>query len=112
MKQDQQIVYTNNEIKIKNTFVMLTKSKIGSGSFGEIYNGYNINTNEKLAFKLELSSSKSRQLAQEYKILKSLQGYSKKYILIKNNIFFSWFYKCISFFFFRRRQSNDNGTSK
>ena len=91
---------------------MLTKSKIGSGSFGEIYNGYNINTNEKLAFKLELSSSKSRQLAQEYKILKSLQGYSKKYILIKNNIFFSWFYKCILFFFLRRRQSNDNGASK
>ena len=58
-KRNQNIVYSNNEIRIKNTYCMLTKSKIGSGSFGEIYNGYNIHTKEKLAFKLELNTTKS-----------------------------------------------------
>ena len=75
-KRNQNIVYSNNEIRIKNTYCMLTKSKIGSGSFGEIYNGYNIHTKEKLAFKLELNTTKSPQLAQEYKVLKSLSGYT------------------------------------
>ena len=75
-KRNQNIVYSNNEIRIKNTYCMLTKSKIGSGSFGEIYNGYNIHTKEKLAFKLELNTTKSPQLAQEYKVLKTLSGYT------------------------------------
>lgn len=79
MENKDSIVYKNGEIRIKNTYVMLTKDKIGSGSFGEIYRGYNSKTKEKLAFKLELNSSKTPQLAQEYKVLKAVQGLSKKY---------------------------------
>lgn len=82
MERKDSIVYKNGEIIIKNTYVMLTKDKIGSGSFGEIYRGYNSKTKEKLAFKLELNTSKTPQLAQEYKVLKALQGISIHLILL------------------------------
>lgn len=68
------IVYSGTDIIIKNTYVMQMKEKIGSGSFGEIYKGYNLKTQEPLAIKLELSTTKTPQLSQESKILKILQG--------------------------------------
>ena len=91
VERKDSIVYRNGEIRIKNTYVMLTKDKIGSGSFGEIYKGYNLKTKDQLAFKLELNSSKTPQLAQEYKVLKAVQGLSNTLYIT-----YSWIHKYIS----------------
>ncbi|KAK7261682.1 hypothetical protein RIF29_27999 [Crotalaria pallida] len=48
--------------------------KIGSGSFGEIYLGTNIQTNEDVAIKLENIKTKHPQLLYESKLYKILQG--------------------------------------
>ncbi|XP_047333597.1 casein kinase 1-like protein 2 [Impatiens glandulifera] len=48
--------------------------KIGSGSFGEIHIGSNIQTNEKVAIKLENVKTKHPQLLYESKLYKILQG--------------------------------------
>lgn len=48
--------------------------KIGSGSFGEIYLGVNIQTNEEVAIKLENAKTKHPQLLYESKLYKILQG--------------------------------------
>ncbi|KAK3007441.1 hypothetical protein RJ639_014988 [Escallonia herrerae] len=48
--------------------------KIGSGSFGEIYLGTNIQTNEEVAIKLETIKTKHPQLLYESKLYKILQG--------------------------------------
>lgn len=48
--------------------------KIGSGSFGEIFLGTNIQTNEEVAIKLESISTKHPQLIYESKVLKLIQG--------------------------------------
>ncbi|XP_022721552.1 casein kinase 1-like protein 2 isoform X2 [Durio zibethinus] len=48
--------------------------KIGSGSFGEIYHGTNIQTNEEVAIKLENMKTKHPQLLYESKLYKILQG--------------------------------------
>ncbi|KAG2313213.1 hypothetical protein Bca4012_027776 [Brassica carinata] len=48
--------------------------KIGSGSFGEIYLGTDIQTNEEVAIKLENAKTKHPQLLYESKLYKVLQG--------------------------------------
>ncbi|CAM8986330.1 unnamed protein product [Rhodiola kirilowii] len=48
--------------------------KLGSGSFGEIYLGTNIQTNEEVAMKLESVKTKNPQLHYESKLYKILQG--------------------------------------
>lgn len=48
--------------------------KIGSGSFGEIYLGTNVQTNEEVAIKLESVKTKHPQLIYEAKLYKILQG--------------------------------------
>ncbi|XWS18850.1 hypothetical protein CRYUN_Cryun32bG0080300 [Craigia yunnanensis] len=48
--------------------------KIGSGSFGQIYLGTNIQTNEEVAIKLENVKTKHPQLLYESKLYKILQG--------------------------------------
>ncbi|XP_039066250.1 casein kinase 1-like protein 1 isoform X2 [Hibiscus syriacus] len=48
--------------------------KIGSGSFGEIYLGTNIQTNEEVAIKLENVKTKHPQLLYESKLYRFLQG--------------------------------------
>ncbi|KAJ9167972.1 hypothetical protein P3X46_019558 [Hevea brasiliensis] len=48
--------------------------KIGSGSFGEIYLGTNIQTNEEVAIKLEGVKTKHPQLLYESKLYRILQG--------------------------------------
>jgi len=50
--------------------------KIGSGSFGDIYVGTNMNNAEEVAIKLESIKSKHPQLIYEIKVLKLLQGSS------------------------------------
>jgi len=48
--------------------------KIGSGSFGEIYLGANVQTNEEVAIKLESIKTKHPQLLYESKLYRILQG--------------------------------------
>ncbi|KAG0485069.1 hypothetical protein HPP92_009148 [Vanilla planifolia] len=48
--------------------------KIGSGSFGEIYLGYHLQTNEEVAIKFENVKTKHPQLLYESKIYRILQG--------------------------------------
>ncbi|XP_010033765.2 casein kinase 1-like protein 2 [Eucalyptus grandis] len=48
--------------------------KIGSGSFGEIYLGTHVQTNEEVAIKLEPVKTKHPQLLYEAKLYKILQG--------------------------------------
>jgi casein kinase 1 len=55
--------------------------KIGGGSFGEIYLGTNIQTNEEVAIKLENVKTKHPQLLYESKLYKVLQGGSMDLVL-------------------------------
>jgi casein kinase 1 len=48
--------------------------KIGSGSFGEIYEGLNLETNDPVAIKLESVNTRHPQLIYESKLIKLLQG--------------------------------------
>lgn len=48
--------------------------RIGSGSFGQIYEGHHVETDELVAIKLESVTTKHPQLAWEYKIYSLLQG--------------------------------------
>ena len=43
-------------------------NKLGSGSFGEVFEGQNLVTGQRLAIKLEKSSSKHQQLMYEYSV--------------------------------------------
>uniref|UniRef100_A0A0D6QTD8 non-specific serine/threonine protein kinase n=1 Tax=Araucaria cunninghamii TaxID=56994 RepID=A0A0D6QTD8_ARACU len=60
------------EPRIGNKYKM--GRKIGSGSFGEIYLGTNIQTNEEVAIKMENVKTKHPQLLYETKIYKLLLG--------------------------------------
>lgn len=71
-----------NEIKIGDTFSINYQNILGSGAFGTIYLGFNHKTNEEVAIKMESQKTKNPQLINESKILKLLQGGSKKFILI------------------------------
>jgi casein kinase 1 len=64
---------TNSELKIGNMFIMQGSNKLGSGSFGDIFKGYNIKTKDEVAIKVEALNSKTPQLIYESKILKLLQ---------------------------------------
>ncbi|KAG9151083.1 hypothetical protein Leryth_002649 [Lithospermum erythrorhizon] len=56
--------------------------KIGSGSFGEIYLGTNIQTNEEIAIKLENVKTKHPQLLYESKLYRILQGGSNGFFTL------------------------------
>jgi len=49
-------------------------SKIGSGSFGDIYIGISVTDNEKVAIKLEPASTRHPQLSYEARVYKALKG--------------------------------------
>ena len=72
----------SSEVIIGDKFKLNANKKIGSGAFGEIYEGENTMTKEKVAIKLEPIDSKSPQLQIEYKLYNSLQGGSKIFILL------------------------------
>ena len=48
--------------------------KIGAGSFGDIYHGFNMTNREEVAIKLEPSTSKVPQLVREAKVYRTLHG--------------------------------------
>ena len=50
------------------------RKKIGSGSFGEIYEGMNLQTHEKVAIKLEKTNTQHPQLLYESNVIRLLQG--------------------------------------
>ncbi|CAG9311478.1 unnamed protein product [Blepharisma stoltei] len=60
------------DFQIDNKFQI--KKKIGSGSFGEIFLGCNLQTNEEVAIKIENVNSRHPQLLYESKIIRILQG--------------------------------------
>lgn len=56
--------------KVNDDYIL--EKKLESGSFGDVYLGIDIKTNEKLAFKIEEKKRKSLLLEQEYKIYRKL----------------------------------------
>jgi len=63
---------------IANKYRILTK--IGSGSFGSIFKGINIRTNEKVAIKIESISDEMKLLNHEsniYRLLSNIDGVPK-----------------------------------
>lgn len=60
------------EIKLGKRFVL--KKRIGSGSFGDIYMGKDLETGEDVAIKLESLTAKSPQLRNESKVYRILAG--------------------------------------
>ena len=60
------------DIRVGGKFKIV--KKIGSGSFGEIYEGVNLESNDPVAIKLEMINSRHPQLIYESKLIKLLQG--------------------------------------
>ena len=60
------------EIKLGQRFVL--KRRIGSGSFGDIYMGKDLETGEDVAVKLESLTAQSPQLRNESKVYRTLSG--------------------------------------
>ncbi len=65
-------MFLGMELRVGNKFRL--GRKIGSGSFGDIYLGMNIATNEEVAIKLECVKTKHPQLHIEAKFYKLMQG--------------------------------------
>lgn len=72
----------DHPLKVGEEFIINPKKQLGFGAFGEIYEGENITTKEKVAIKLEPQNSTNPQLLQEGKIYSILQGGSNYYIVI------------------------------
>ncbi|KAK2957482.1 putative Casein kinase I [Blattamonas nauphoetae] len=66
--------FERGEWIIANTFKVETNRPIGAGSFGEIYRGKIINTNEEIAIKLEKARTRQPQLYYETRLYRMLQG--------------------------------------
>ena len=60
------------ELRVGNKYRL--GRKLGSGCFGDVYSGTNINTGEPVAIKLESVKTRFPQLSFEYKIYKILNG--------------------------------------
>lgn len=63
-----------NEIPIGEDFKLYATKKLGSGAFGEIYQGYSYKHSHDVAIKLESMKNKHSQLQYEAKIYAALQG--------------------------------------
>ena len=78
----------NGEITIGPNFTLYPQKKLGSGSFGEIFIGKNLSTNEQVAIKCEtISNNFHPSLINEFNILNYLQrgpGIPKIYGYIKS----------------------------
>jgi serine/threonine protein kinase len=62
-----------HEMEIVNKVYKLGP-KIGSGTFGDVYIAENVNTNEKVAIKLERKINDQLMLKNEYKVYRALKG--------------------------------------
>ena len=60
------------DIRVGGKYKIL--KKIGSGSFGEIFEGVNLENNESIAIKLEKVNTRYPQLIYESKLIKLIQG--------------------------------------
>jgi serine/threonine protein kinase len=70
----------NNSLLIANQWQL--ERKLGSGSFGDVYQALNIQTKEYVAIKLESINAYSQQLSYEaklYRLMKDIQGIPKLY---------------------------------
>ena len=65
------------DIIISSNYILKAQNKLGSGSFGDIYLGVNIKTNEKIAIKVEPQKAKNPKIKLESKIYSIIQGGSK-----------------------------------
>ena len=65
---------TRSEIYVGGSTKYRLQKKIGSGSFGDIYLGVNINSGEEVAVKLESQKAKHPQLLYETKVYRILSG--------------------------------------
>lgn len=72
----------DTEIPIGDDYKLYATKKLGSGAFGEIYQGYSFKTNEDIAIKLEMAkNNKHPQLIYESKLYSALQGGSKYFAI-------------------------------
>ncbi len=88
MEKTQASQPIQKEIKINNQFLLFPNSRLGSGSFGQIFKGINIKTKEDVAIKIESTNIKTPQLLHEYKILKTLkdgEGFPQIYLFTPFN---------------------------
>ena len=88
MEKTQASQPIQKEIKINNQFLLFPNSRLGSGSFGQIFKGINIKTKEDVDIKIESTNIKTPQLLHEYKILKTLkdgEGFPQIYLFTPFN---------------------------
>ena len=61
--------------QINKNYKLFTDRKLGCGAFGEVYQGYNIKTNQFIAIKIEnLRNNDNPQLKHEASVIKYLEG--------------------------------------
>lgn len=69
---------SDTEIPIGDDYKLYATKKLGSGAFGEIYQGNSLKLNEDVAIKLEMAkNNKHPQLIYESKLYSALQGGGK-----------------------------------
>ena len=79
------VTLADYEIPIGDTYKLNARKKLGSGAFGDIYLGTNIQKNEDVAIKLESTKSKHPQLFYESKLYMALQGGGKIFSLMRRS---------------------------
>jgi predicted Ser/Thr protein kinase len=65
-------IVEDTEIILAEKYILYTSKKLGSGAFGEIFEGKSILTGELVACKVENKKAKHPQLHYEARILKAL----------------------------------------
>ncbi len=71
----ESITINNQEILIADDFKLYANKKLGSGAFGDIFQGFSNKTSEDIAIKLEtVKENKSPQLQYEHKLYSFIQG--------------------------------------
>jgi casein kinase 1 len=73
-KNQAQNQYKEYEIPIGDSFKLDARRKLGKGQFFEVFYGLDKKSNEEVAIKLELSSSKYLQLLYESRVYQILEG--------------------------------------
>ena len=73
-KNQTQNQYKEYEIPIGDSFKLDARRKLGKGQFCEVFYGLDKKSNEEVAIKLELSSSKYLQLLYESRVYQILEG--------------------------------------